>query len=283
MSAVFSLLPNAGLGNKLFVWARGWVFAERHGLPHESLPWSQLTIRQYLTQGRGRGLYGLDVRTSLRDLGRVVLGGLGSSIVREPDQASPLGDQRTLYVFERVPHWTDYFADLRPARLELRERLRRIGRSRVSEAYALPAPVISVHVRCGDFKPPDPSVPFAKQGAKRTPLEYFIDVLDRLRRDARWRGAPISIFSDGTREELAPLLAVPDTRLVSLRSDLAEILFMARSEVIVPGAGSTFSAWAGFLSDAHYVHHPDHFYCAARPPGAYWEGPWDGQGPSRPV
>ncbi len=279
MAAVLSLLPNAGLGNKLFVWARGWVFAERHGLPHESVPWSQLTLRQYLTPGRGRGLYGLDLRTSLRDLGRVALGGLGARVIREPEDLVK-EPNRALYVFDRVPHWTDYFADLKSARVEVRAKLRTMARARVAEAFSLPAPVLSVHVRCGDFKPPDPNVPFAKQGAKRTPLEYFIELLASLRRDPRWADAPISVFSDGTREELAELLAVPGTRLVSMRSDLAEIFYMSRSQVIVPGAGSTFSAWAGFLSDGHYVHHPDHFYCSARPPGPYWEGPWDGQGPA---
>jgi hypothetical protein len=53
--------------------------------------------------------------------------------------------------------------------------------------------------------------------------------------------------------------------MVEGNTDIVDLLLMSKSKVIVTSAGSTFSYWAGFLSDAVIIMHPDHIYSPIRP------------------
>ena len=68
MAAVFSILPQAGLGNKLFVWARGAAFAEINGFPHYTLGWSHLSLGAVRRAANRRPLYGRSFRGGLTGL-----------------------------------------------------------------------------------------------------------------------------------------------------------------------------------------------------------------------
>lgn len=42
-------------------------------------------------------------------------------------------------------------------------------------------------------------------------------------------------------------------------------MLMSKSKIIIASAGSTFSLWAGFVSDAALILHPDHIHAPIRP------------------
>jgi len=57
---------------------------------------------------------------------------------------------------------------------------------------------------------------------------------------------------------------------------------MAKSRVIITSAGSTFSEWAAYLSDAVVLRHPDHIHAPIRPlmmQSRCYEGPPPGSAP----
>lgn len=266
MDAVFSLLPRAGLGNKLLVWGRGAAFAEINGLPHYTLGWTHLSLGSILRPGRRRPFYGKSFDSGIspalhawRLLGPVTV---------EPELGP--GPPAT-YVFNAIPHWRDYFAGLREQRTALRRRFFSVYRGNVPPPMP---PFVALHVRRGDFRETD-SRPFAEQGLTRTPLVYFRDIACQLR-DAIGRPVPIRLFSDGLDSELADLLSLPDCTRYLGASDAEELVAMSQAGAVVASASSTFPLWAGFLGDGVLIHHPDHFHQPVRPAAEAWEGPWPG-------
>ncbi len=64
--------------------------------------------------------------------------------------------------------------------------------------------------------------------------------------------------------------------------DIVDMVLLSRSEIIVTATGSTFSYWAGFLSDVPVILHPDHIYNYNRLPSEnpeLYEGPMDKNNP----
>ena len=121
------------------------------------------------------------------------------------------------------------------------------------------------HIRRGDFRPLASNEDFARVGGVQTPNDYFLSVIAGIRRVAG-HDVPVTVFSDGSDTELAFILSLPNVTRSQTENDVVDLLLMSRAQVIVPSAGSTFSEWAGFLSDAIIVRHPDHIHAPIRSP-----------------
>jgi hypothetical protein len=173
--------------------------------------------------------------------------------------------RRRLYVFQREPHWSDFFGQIR----DHRDFVRRAVHAAVADEHlrALERrrpPVIGLHVRMGDFRALGPGDDFARTGHARTPFAYFEDVI-RTIRAIHGRELPVTVFSDGHDHELRDLLALPGVARVEPAADIVEMLLLARSQLVVCSAGSSFSYWAAFLADAPALLHPDHIHAPLRP------------------
>jgi hypothetical protein len=266
---VLAELPRAGLGNMLLVWGRAFVLAHRLDLPLLVSSWSKLRIGPWLRVERHKRLYvGTFRRQNATDVVRRALVRRLFQVIREPDPLTtneiPAGN---VAVFDTVPSWQDYFYGLREHRDAVRAALLAMTSTQTRQRVdRFSSPTVSVHVRCGDFKKLAAGTDFAKVGSTRTPLDYFVESIHDVR--ARMGAqAPVPLFSDGTDEELGPLLTLPNVSRIATGDDLADILLMARSQVVVPSAGSTFGYWAGFLSDGVVVVHPEHTHARLRPEG----------------
>lgn len=94
---------------------------------------------------------------------------------------------------------------------------------------------VAIHVRLGD-----------NPEKWRTDLGWYVNVVKRIKEiDDRVR---FLLFSDGTDEELSPLLALPKINRVFYGNALADMIAMSRCRLLL-GADSTFSGWAAFLGD----------------------------------
>lgn len=278
---MLALLPRAGLGHSLLIWARALVFARINELPLQTVGWHQLRIGPWLRGERTKRYYGGYFQPDASLVGRLTtplrhrLARGARKIVNPPVErlgGRELGAAKWV-VFDELAHWNDYFRDLKTHRQFVRDALySQIHPDLRREVEACAPPVIGVHARLGDFRPLKPGEDFAKVGAVRTPQTYFVDVIRSLRA-AGTSPMPATIFSDGHREELTELLSLPDTRLAPPRADIVDMLLLSRSHVIVASAGSSFSYWAGFLSDAPVVLHPDHIHSRIRAEEHLYEGP----------
>lgn len=289
MSIVHCKLPRAGLGNQLFPLMKACVFAHINQLPLIVTNYHQVKVGVYLRGEKSKRNYRhcfrfqKNVTGALLDKTNVFIKSKTFTLVEEPSlDAIPGSTQKKMiYRFGAIPHWGDYFQGLKEQRqlvIDLFQQLLLPGVKR--ELENLEAPCIGVHIRMGDFRKLMPGDVFSKLGAVRTPEDYFVEVIEKLR-SIYGNDAPVAVFSDGYRHEFRKITRLPNLRFIEGNSDIVDMLLLNRSKVIVTSAASTFGYWAGFLSDAPIIMHPDHIHQPLRIPGSkpgLFEGALDESG-----
>ncbi len=240
-------LPNAGLANRLFPWARCKLFSLDRGVPMLVPAWSQLKL--------GPALRGETDWRFYRGLFRPAPGetaGIRKFMVKAthdviPEQAISNGlPGRALVLFEG---FGDYFATLNGRNELLHRELRRAVRpqwlARVDSAAVQP---IGVHVRRGDFAQVSSANDFTLRGGVRTPIDWFVQTLQGVRHEV---GTNVAAFvvSDSSLNDLSGLLRLPDVALLRTGSAISDLLALARAKLLIASGGSSFSAWASFLGD----------------------------------
>lgn len=273
-----AVLPIAGLGNKLFVWAKAAAFAHQNRTPLAVIGWTWPRPRA-LFRGKARGerQYGRYFVRRYPELAKALTSmAVMRRIIADPplDDVMPVG--RAVFVFNKTPHWSDYFGAFREQRTLIHELLHaELAPDTRAALERNPRPCIAVHIRCGDFREQGPDEDFARIGNVRTPLAYFETLIGQIRARRR-ENLPVTLFSDGTDAELAPLLALPNVTRSNAGNDVVDLLLMSRASLIVSAAGSTFSQWSGFLADAPLLMHPSHIHAPVRPcyvNERFYEGP----------
>jgi hypothetical protein len=268
-------LPNAGLGNKLFIWAKAYTFSRLNSIPLRVTGWVQLQ--------KAPVIHGFDFRLYWNYFQRVDEAGWRTSryaakhyqVMREPAVERRNIEPGTIYEYDKVPHWNDYFGDFRAYRDQVREALMKmLTDARVRELGRHKSPVIAANVRMGDFVKLKSGQDFAKVGNTRTPHAYFREMIENIR---KLHGAPlpVEIVSDGSARDLRELLELPNVSMAPRRSKIVDILMMSRSKILLASAGSTFSYWSGFLGESALIMHPDHIHQPIRPETVnrnYYEG-----------
>jgi Glycosyl transferase family 11 len=285
MSIVICKLPAAGLGNQLFPLMKAAVFARLNGLPLYVTGYNRPKIGPYLRREKVKRKYGgfftfQQGYFSGQIMRLSLLRYNGFEKVNEPPLYPMPPDQKTgkMFVFSSIPHWSDYFAGLKDYRDLVLSLFGELVHARIKDKVeTLDAPCIGVHIRMGDFRRLTEGEDFRSAGAVRTPEHYFIEVISAIRKINR-KDLPVSVFTDGYRHEFRDLFSLGGVTLVEGNPDLVDMLLLSRSRIIVTSAGSTFSYWAGFLSDAPLIMHPDHLHAPVRPVSAgslSYEGPFD--------
>jgi hypothetical protein len=277
-------LPSAGLGNKLFVWAKAYVFSRVNHVPLHVSGWTRLQLAPLL-RGFNHRLY-WNYFQPTREVARSTLrAGRGWKVISEPPVEPIDPGPEVIYEYSAVPSWKDFFGDIREHRTEVRKALMgMLTPARMRELERQRAPVVAVHVRMGDFLKLKAGQRFDQVGNTRTPLEYFRNLIGNIHR-IHGSALPVEILSDGKKQELGELLDLPNVSLAPKRSAIIDILTMSRSRILICSAGSTFSYWAGFLGDCALLLHPDHIHAPIRPEEVnrnFYEGPLGGPPESWP-
>jgi hypothetical protein len=117
--------------------------------------------------------------------------------------------------------------------------------------------VVAVHVRRGDFRSLRVGEDFAHVGLVRTADQYFADLIEQIRHVSGW-DLPVTVFSDGTDDEIAFLTRMPGVR--SPATSRRRLLHGACANNHHP-AGSTFRMgrylrWLFAPSRTHSCAHP---------------------------
>lgn len=286
MSVVHCKLPAAGLGNQLFPLMKACVFANINDLPLIVTNYHQIKIGPYLRREKSKRKYNHyfafqkpvlaesfeKLRIYFKSKSHEIIEDSALAVVREA------GKRNIIYRYGNIPHWSNYFEGLKEHRqLVIRLFKELITPEILHQADRQQSPEIGVHIRLGDFRKLLSGEDFSKLGTVRTPSDYFIEVIAQLRAVCGSKTS-VSVFSDGHKKELDKILQLPNTHLVEGDSDLADMLLLSKSKIIVTSAGSTFGYWSGFLSNAPVIMHPDHLHGSIRnqieTPDLY-EGPLD--------
>ncbi len=270
------------MGNQLFPLLKAFVFGELNNLPVVVRDYNQFKIGPYLRNERSKRNYTKYFTFQKSLLGELIDKVKGKSydkytLVAEPPlEILPANNENIRYLFTDTPHWSDYFYQLKEHRPRVIKILHNLLDPEIRKKLSsLDIPCIGVHIRMGDFRKLRQGEDFKKVGAVRTPEEYFIDVIHRLR-EIHGTELPVAVFTDGYENELTSLFKIGNIKMVKGNPDIVDLLLLSRSRVIVTSAGSTFSYWAGFLSDAPLIMHPDHIHNSIRPAelgNEIYEGP----------
>jgi hypothetical protein len=271
---VYPQLPKAGLGNMLLIWARAVLFAQINSLPVVSPTWGKMAIRPYLRGERDKRYYGnlfsnkdyvskfnyflASFKRKQLHYNRVI-----SKI--ELSYLEPEEVDCHLFIFNQLPHWSDFFADLKENQPIIKNKLFASIRPSVLEAISQrPTPQIGIHIRMGDFRKLKPDDDFTKLGGVRTPFSWFVRVIDSIRTIAGY-DVPVTIFSDGHDRELIELLKLAKVSRASPASALSDMLTLSKSQLLITSSGSTFSYWASYLGQCPTIWHPAHFHAGVFP------------------
>lgn len=270
-----ALLPNAGLGNKLFIFAKAFIFSRTKNIPLVVTGWTQLSKGDFLKGGHLR-LY-LNYFIPIMELGWIkwIFYKIFYTKWFEPNIDIKI-TKKNIYVFNKMPHWADYFKDLKNFRDDIRNFiLINLTKPRQKELKSCPAPVICIHIRLGDFRPLKSGEDFKMVGQVRTPLCYFVNLIQEIRR-CHGSLLPVTILSNGKKSLLKKILNLPNVKMGPSNSAIIDIFMMAKSKILITSAGSTFSYWGGFLGDNAVIMHQDHIHASIRHSSIndkFYEGP----------
>ncbi len=160
------------------------------------------------------------------------------------------------YFFTSVPHYEHHFDGLQENRELVLSLFWNLVSAKIKEKVnGLTRPCIGVHIRMGDFKYPEEGEKFGTRGHTRSPEEYFINMIQSIRQ-INGTSLPVSVFTDGRKKELQQLFQLDNIHLIEGNDDLVDMLLLSRADIIISSAGSTFSTWAGFISNSILIIHP---------------------------
>lgn len=182
--------------------------------------------------------------------------------------------------FKKVFFWMHFFDSIRMHRDLIKKSFyNELLTLPFRELYnTLPETAIGLHIRRGDFSKFSQGQKFDREVVLiQTPLEYFVQTIKQLRQ-LSGKNLKTLVFSDGYESELKTILELPDVQLYRGKSDLEDMLALSKCKVIIPSPSSTFGLFAGFISDAILLHHPDFYMRPIRPDKInviHFEGPFN--------
>lgn len=261
---VYPKLPNAGLGNMLLVWAKAILFAEINSFPVIQPNWDRIRIGSLLRGEKYLRYYGSSfLNTAYVPRINGLVASLGANKIYEPsiEKVNTLDKFTNLvYIFCTIPHWSNYFAEIKEQQSLIKTKFIATIHPRIlSEVNERPSPQIGIHVRMGDFRKLQAGEDFSKVGSVRTPLYWYIDVIERIRKLVG-KTVPATVFSDGYNHELTDLLKLPQVIISPKASAISDMLTLSKSKLLITSAGSTFSGFASYLGNCPTIWHPDHFH-----------------------
>ncbi|MBP3554313.1 MAG: alpha-1,2-fucosyltransferase [Clostridia bacterium] len=236
----------AGLGNILFTYARAVVYAQKHPNTQVIWPtWLSLKLGPILRREKDKRFY----HDLFRNHSGYINGVKKSAILLTKKRISekealenPDFDERVIEFEGFVEAFTPIMHDSKAVYDDLVKNLAKKNEKAVSFDGKK---AICMHVRLGDFTRVTWEEVLQGKHCSSIPIEWYVNMAKDLRRIVG-EDVKIYIFSDGTDEELQPLLALPNVERKTFGTAIGDILALAQSGIFV-ASGSSFSMWARYL------------------------------------
>lgn len=229
----FIRVGGSGLANCMFVAARAFIRARQEQLELIEPAWLNFSLGPYLRhQMDKRHYYGI-FRPYNRNYG---LRKLFLLLFTHRQICLEVGLQK--YFEDLLPHVAavkGYFETILAPEI-----LQQVNTFDFSNA-------IAVHIRLGDY--PE---------NRRTPIAWYQKKIQLFASAPQGKALRFLIFSDGTDEELAPVLTLPQTQKASFGNSIADIFAISRCRVLI-GSDSTFSGWGAYLGQLPAVFFKKHY------------------------
>jgi hypothetical protein len=251
----FVRLGGAGLGNILFTFARAAVFAEKNGYELIWPTWPSIKLGPILRHEADKRFY--------HDLFRNRSGYIGGirklwklktlPHVPEQEKESLSLQNETIVDFEGFEGCFDeIMTDYEQVAALIYGNLCKKNQQALHYPYGS---CIGVHIRLGDFA--RVSVTEVQQGRHDSalPVEWYARMISQIREAAGWQ-VKAYIFSDGTDQELAPVLALDGVERLTFGTSIGDIIGLAQTDFMI-ASGSSFSMWARYLGRKSCICYPN--------------------------
>lgn len=241
----FVRFGGAGLGNILFAYARALVFARDYGCQLIWPAWPSVKLGPILRREMDKRFY-----NDLFDNRCGAVGGpkklwLLAVKKRLPESKKGLVEKLDDRIVE-FEGLEGCFDDIRYDSAYVFENLKQNLKPRNRDALAFDfRDSIGVHIRLGDFARVSEAEVRAGRHDSALPVEWYGDMICQIRKLAG-RELKVWIFSDGTEEELKPVLSLPRTQRLTFGTSIADMMALSRVPLLV-ASGSSFSMWARYL------------------------------------
>ena len=248
-----------GLAHSLMAWSRCAIWCEQYRQAQIASVWLRPRLGPYLRRERDKRDYvrffnaGGDITGARRLYLLAAANRVVASASEDPDPASL--SPRSVVVFRNEIEANDqrFFHFVQGHHESIRRKLLQITKPPFRPA-APGGPFISVHVRFGDFAPPASESELTRgMTNRRLPIEWYLEMLSAIAR--RRDELSIVIYSDGSDEELAPILAFPGVTRSSSRVAVTDLLSMAQSQLMI-SSGSGLSRFGAFLGQVPRICYP---------------------------
>ena len=241
----FVRLGGAGLGNILFTYARAAVCARDYGYRLIWPTWFSFKLGPLLRREMDKRFYNDLFQNNCGAISGIRKLWYLMSKKRVPECEKGHGDRFDNKIIEFTGFegcFEEILYDSAYVREMLEKNLKKKNRAALTYDFS---GTIGVHIRLGDFG--RVSADEVKNGRHDSalPIDWYAGVIRQIREYAG-REVKACIFSDGTDEELAPVLALPAVERISFGTSIADIMALSRVPLFV-ASGSSFSMWARYL------------------------------------
>lgn len=248
---IYPDIGRPGLANSLLPLGRAVVLSHRTGVPLLAPQWARFRIGPYLRGERDKRDYWRFMRADPSDVRGLLRLAVLAASKRTPETNALDELARTGGLTSGgtvvVSGLGEYFIPLRGHGALLRASFtRRVTDDALTAAKPGQGTFIAAHVRRGDF---------TLNPSHVTPLEWFVDRIQAMR-SVVGANTPVYVVSDGDRDDLALLLALPGVERWTGRSAPDEMLLLSDARVVIGSGSSTFSMLGAFLGDVPLIMPP---------------------------
>lgn len=247
MDFILFRVGGPGLGNLLFPFSRALIGAVSNDEKFVFPTFPQIKIGPVLRGERDTRSYADVFRPTETDLGAVfrILSKIGRYRRCEETKIDPKAQLVIVHGLR------GYFEGLHGRRKLLQQEISaRLHPQIASEFRFQRRNVIAVHVRRGDFREP---TGLTDSNCTRTPINWYVAIVQKI--SSISDNQHFEVYSDGTDEELEPLLQLPRVTRAQDAESIVHIARISRSKSLI-ASGSTFSMWAAFLGCIPVIYYP---------------------------
>ena len=260
-------LAGPGLGNLLLIYFRAWLTAREHGYAFIWPTWPSLKPGAIIRREKDKRFYG----DLFRNRSGYIDGLKKQRLIHRRDAVtvnardydySRIGEDTViLYKYFHMD-----FQDLLTHADEIREEIvRNLSQKSRRGLEGDMRRCVNIHVRLGDFGK-NPDALNAGRDNMQIGISWYACLVRKLR-PLVGDDVIFNVFSDGSDEELAELLALSGVRRVFFGNSMADILALSRAPLMI-ASGSSFSLWGRFLGQCSSISYPNQIKDHVLSPGA---------------
>lgn len=229
----FIRIGGPGLANCMFMAAQAWIASGKDESKFISPTWIKLSIGPYLRRERDKRTYiNLFKPKGIRGIAKI------AKLIK----IKFYGDE--CLFFQGLNR---YFSDINQHQVEVKEYFESIvNKSKIASVDDIALnDCVAVHVRLGDYV-----------SQLRIPISWYRDVISNIL--IINPNQKLILFSDGSDDELAELLSLPNVERRFFGNALADIWAISKCKLLI-ASDSTFSAWGAFLGNVPILFSKRHF------------------------